>query len=446
VPRTYSINQRTLLTTTIALFCFLGIVGWVLDRAFNDSAAQAVQLRLETTLYGLLAVADVNSAQELSIPNFLTDERFNRPNSGLYALITDEDNKTVWQSRSLLGMPLPDLTPVSTGERIFIIARPSQAHFIYSAGIAWEISDTTTLDYTFHILTSPDSFQAQVSQFRQSLWGWLAAASIILLTIQVLLLRWSLLPLRQVSSDLLDVKNGRHDQLSENYPVELHGLTNNLNHLLRLREQQLTRYRNALSDLAHSLKTPLAVLRGLSLSGNDDKNQQVIHEQTQRMNQIVDYQLQRAATAGQTGLAARIKLQPIVHRITDSLDKVYIDKNIDCEIDIDPQLSLTIEENDLMELLGNLIDNAYKWTNSLVHISAIVQTDDTLIRIEDNGPGIDATQVSQVMQRGIRADTATGGQGIGLAVCHDIINAYQGSIEVDQSQHGGTRINITLPH
>ena len=100
MPRTYSINQRTLLTTTVALFCFLGIVGWVLDRAFNDSAAQAVQLRLETTLYGLLAVAEVNNSQQLSIPNFLTEERFNRPNSGLYALIIDKDNRSGWRARA----------------------------------------------------------------------------------------------------------------------------------------------------------------------------------------------------------------------------------------------------------------------------------------------------------------------------------------------------------
>ena len=105
----------------------------------------------------------------------------------------------------------------------------------------------------------------------------------------------------------------------------------------------------------------------------------MINEQTQRMTQIVDYQLQRAATAGQTGLVAKVKLQPIAHRITDSLNKVYIDKNIDSEIDIDPQLSLTIEENDLMELLGNLLDNAYKWADSLVRISATEQTNHILI-------------------------------------------------------------------
>jgi two-component system sensor histidine kinase PhoQ len=236
--------------------------------------------------------------------------------------------------------------------------------------------------------------------------------------------------LRQVSNDLLKVENGTKDHLPENYPIELHGLTKNLNHLLKVREQQLTRYRNALADLAHSLKTPLAVLRGLSLN-NDLKNQQTIHEQTQRMTQIVDYQLQRAATAGQAGLVTKTKLR-----------SVYIDKSINCEIEIDPQVLLPIEENDLMELMGNLLDNAYKWADSLIRISAAEQAHGITINIEDNGPGIDAAQVSHVMQRGARVDMAIDGQGIGLAVCHDIVSAYQGSIEIQQSRLSGARISI----
>lgn len=439
----YSINQRTLLTTTVALFCFLGIVGWVLDRAFNDSAAQAVQQRLESTLYGLLAVADVTSSHQLTVPHFLTDERFNRPGSGLYAVITDKSNMTIWQSRSLLGESVPNLSFIPEGKRMFSIAGQTQPFFIYSAGIAWEVDDTKTIDYTFHILTSPDSFQTQVNQFRRSLWGWLAAATLILLAIQILLLRWGLTPLRQVSNDLLKVENGTRDHLPENYPIELHGLTKNLNHLLKVREQQLTRYRNALADLAHSLKTPLAVLRGLSLN-NDVKNQQTIHEQTQRMNQIVDYQLQRAATAGQSGLVTKTKLRSVVQRITNSLNKVYIDKSINCEIEIDPQVLLPIEENDLMELMGNLLDNAYKWADSLIRISAAEQAHSITINIEDNGPGIDAAQVSHVMQRGARVDMAIDGQGIGLAVCHDIVSAYQGSIEIQQSRLSGAKISIKL--
>ena len=441
----YSINQRTLLTTTVALFCFLGIVGWVLDRAFNDSAEQAVQQRLESTLYGLLAVADVTNSQQLTIPNFLTDERFNRPGSGLYALITDKSNAIVWQSRSLLGVPEPDLNFIPAGKRVFSIAGPLQAFFIYSAGIAWEIDDVKTIDYTFHILTSADGFQTQVNQFRRSLWGWLAGATLILLAIQILLLRWGLTPLRQVSNDLIKVENGTTDHLPENYPIELHGLTKNLNHLLKVREQQLTRYRNALADLAHSLKTPLAVLRGLSLN-NDVKNQQTIHEQTQRMNQIVDYQLQRAATAGQTGLISKTKLYPAIQRIINSLGKVYADKAINVEMEIAKQIQLVIDENDLMELMGNLLDNSFKWANHLVRVSAAKQDNSVTIEVEDDGPGIDAAQVSHVMQRGARVDIAIDGHGIGLAVCHDIVSAYQGGIKIEQGQLSGTRVVISLPN
>ena len=428
---------------TLVLICFLGIVGLVLDHAFRNSVAQGEQQRLETTLYGLLAVADITPSQKISIPNFLTDERLNRPGSGLFAVITDINNQTIWRSRSLLGIDLAVPGSISEGERSFQLTSNTLPYVIYSAGIGWEMDDNAAMHLNFHILSSPDGYLAQVTQFRQSLWGWLLAVTLILLFIQFILLRWSLAPLRRVADDLLDVENGSKNRLSSHYPLELAGLTHNLNHLLKTREQQLTRYRNSLADLAHSLKTPLAVLRTIE-PGDDINQQRIIKEQTERLTRIVEYQLQRAATAGHAGLANQTFIEPTIQRLADSLNKVYADKKIAFEARIAEKLQLAIEENDLMELMGNLLDNAFKWANKTVRVSARAQAETILIEIEDDGPGIDADAISHVMQRGARADLAVDGQGIGLAVCHDIVSAYQGTIDIAQSDMHGAKISITL--
>jgi two-component system sensor histidine kinase PhoQ len=439
--KTYSINQRTILATSVVLACFLGIVGWVLDIAFRDSAAQSVQQNLESTLYGLIAVAEVNTQQQLSIPNFLTDERLNRPGSGLYALITDTNNKPSWQSRSLLGESVPATAMAAVGQRLFRHAQQDSL-FIYSAGIAWEIGEGRELDYTFNILTNQDSYLAQVQQFRQSLWGWLGLVAIGLLIIQILLLRWSLSPLRRVADDLVKVESGKQEQLGSDYPHELQGVTHNLNRLLGSRQHQLTRYRNALANLAHSLKTPLAILRGLDPQAD---NQQALHEQTSHMNRIIDYQLQRASTAAHTGLIHQTVLQPVIQRIVQSLEKVYVDRQLAIEIDIAGSLSLAVDENDLMELAGNLLDNAFKWSSRQIRVSADQDSREVRLMIDDDGKGIDSETAQRLFKRGARADMTVDGQGIGLAVSHEIISAYQGNIDIQSSDLGGTRVITTLP-
>ncbi len=439
-----SINQRSLIAIILSLVCFLGTAGWLLDKAFRDSALQGEQQRLESILYGLLAVTDISPEGKLSLPNFLADERFNRPNSGLYASINDEQNESLWQSRSALGQALPRLYQQVTGKRNFQYPTAS-GYFIYSAGIAWEVEATQVVKLDFHIISSPDFYQLQVTQFRKSLWGWFIALALILLVVQIAVLKWSLSPLQQVSRDLHTVESGKKQQLSSDYPVELMGLTENLNNLLNNREQQLSRYRNSLDDLAHSLKTPLAVLRGMDLR-NAETSKAITVEQVERMTRILDYHLQRAATAGQAPLMNTTRVKPIVERLVNSLSKVYADKKVHCDIDIENDQGIAVDENDLMELLGNLLDNAYKWCSGEILISISDEAEHTVIQVEDNGPGIHAEQRNEVLLRGKRADQSVDGQGIGLALVSEVVRAYRGDIEISRSGLGGARITLNFPY
>jgi two-component system sensor histidine kinase PhoQ len=438
-----SITQRSLLAITLSLICFFGIASWILDKAFRDSAAQGEEQRLESTLYGLLAVTDVTAAGKLSIPNFLADERFNRPNSGLYAFITNNQGQRLWQSRSSVGETLPSLGQQVVGARTF--HQPaSDNYFTYSAGIAWEAENVPSIKFTVHILAAPDFYQQQVNRFRQSLWGWFIVLTCTVAVVQILVLKWGLSPLQQVSRDLHAVESGDKHQLSTGYPPELRGLTENLNHLLKNREQQLSRYRNALDDLAHSLKTPLAVLRGLDFA-NSTSSSHITDEQVERMTRIVDYHLQRAATAGQTRLKNNSLIKPVVERLVNSLNKVYAQKEIEWKIAVADGLSIAMDENDLMELLGNLLDNAYKWCAGNILISAGNKDSNVILQVEDDGPGIADEQISEMLLRGKRADQATEGQGIGLAMVADITNAYHGKVEISQSKSGGTVVRLLFP-
>jgi two-component system sensor histidine kinase PhoQ len=272
-----------------------------------------------------------------------------------------------------------------------------------------------------------------------------------------MLLRWGLRPLRDVAREIHAIEAGEKELLSGTYPPELSALTGNLNGLLQRERGQMRRYRDALGDLAHSLKTPLAIMRGAlanqsrgALSekqqGLDASLAATVAEETEKMQYIVDYQLQRAATAGPASpLASPLALSPVAKKIITSLDKVYHDKKISALLRIEPGLDFRCDHGDLLELLGNLLDNAYKWCSSKVELQAGNEDGYLTLRVEDDGPGIPAEEAANILQRGVRADQSTPGQGIGLAVVASIVQAYGGEIRIAASPLGGACVLIRLP-
>jgi two-component system sensor histidine kinase PhoQ len=231
------------------------------------------------------------------------------------------------------------------------------------------------------------------------------------------------------------------------YPRELSALTESINSFITSERSQKERYRNTLGDLAHSLKTPLAVVRGaFEQNAIPTELRESIQEQVDRMTQIVDYQLQRAATSGRTTLAAPVDLLPVINKLVSTLDKVYAEKGISCRVTVHGDITFRGDESDLLEMLGNLLDNAYKFAARMVAVTATKQENDQLlIKIDDDGQGIPEDKVEQVLKRGVRVDERVSGQGIGLAVVRDIVEVYGGSISINTSSMGGSSISITLP-
>jgi len=436
-----SLNRRMILSASLVLAIFMALTTLALERAFYESARSARQERLLGQLYLLIAAAEVDGQGRLSLPESLSEPRFNLPGSGLYAAVADANGSLLWRSSSALNIPAPFHAKLAPGDKRFEVGAD---YFVQSLGVKWAVGRRHSA-FTFSVSEDRAEFNAQIGRYRQSLWTWLAALSALLLLAQAGVLRWGLRPLRSVAGELNAIESGRQESLQGVYPEEIQRLTDNLNSLLQHEREQRQRYRHALADLAHSLKTPLAVMRG-ALGADPAQLPATVEEQVARMDAIVAYQLQRAATAGARKLhATPIALLPLAEKIVGALHKVHRDKPVQVDIGWDSGLCLPGDEGDWMELLGNVLENAFKWCAGAIRLSATEEPGRIVLTIEDDGPGIDPAQIEHILQRGVRADEAVPGHGIGLAVVRDIVKAYQGEIAISRSRLGGAAIRLIFP-
>ena len=434
-----SLNLRIILSATLVLAIFITLTAAALDRAFIDSTESELRDRLTSQLYLLMAAAEVDE-EGLFMPTDELDALFGLPSSGVYAHITNKNGDILWESSSTLGTRSPLPIFLDSGYKRFKKQHVYDVEFYtFAYGVNWE-PESDALAMTFNIATDLKSFNKQIAKYRATLLGWLIAMALLLLVSQALILRWGLLPLRKVGEELNRIENGEQEKIQENYPQEIERLTDNINILLMHERDQKTRYRNALGDLAHSLKTPLAVLQ----SGLDKDSDVSAQEQIARMNSIVEYQLQRAATAGSSSISQTVNVQSVLDRIVDSLQKVYRDKGIQVDTQIPEGIAFKGDEGDLMELLGNLLDNAFKWAHKRIEVVAELEKQHLVLRIMDDGPGIEPDRVDDLLKRGVRADQAAEGHGIGLSIVQNIVEAYKGELTISRSSSGGCEVKVVV--
>ncbi len=320
-----SLNARLTLAASVVLVAFLGFTSLALERAYRDAGLAAVQDRLQGQVYALLAAAELEDGARLIMPRAFPDGRFSSPDSGLYARVIDSEGNALWHSPSLLGFRIPFPTTRADGVAEFIAVTASNGRSLYalSFSVQWELDADGSRGLTFEVAEARDILASQVAHFRRSLWGWLGAAALALLLVQGLVLRFGLAPLRRVAIELADIESGVRQRLSANYPRELRTLTERINAFIESGHARLERSRNALAELAHSLKTPLAVLRSLSDGRADgEEMRRTLTEETARMHRTIDYQLQRAAASGPTPLAPAVDIGPVASRLKDALLKV----------------------------------------------------------------------------------------------------------------------------
>lgn len=438
-----SLRARLLVAASVVLASFFVLTAAALDSAFRDSAVQAERDKLEGLVYVLMTAAHTEANGSLTIaPDKLVDHLLLQPASGLQAGLFDEDGELVWTSAPFLEMPPPGSPGV--GEWDFGELRHPKV-FLLSYGVRWIDLADDPRRYTIAVAEDSASYMRQLGAYRRELWLWLAAAAGGLLLMQFLVLRWGLSPLRRLVAELHGIERGNQAEIQTTYPDELQPLAQGLNAMIRAERSQQTRYRNALGDLAHSLKTPLAVLHGLSEEGRVlGERRQTLRDQVRVMQQITDYQLRKAAMAGRRALAEPLAPGPIAEKIAAALTKVYAGRAMSFELVVPPSFKMRADGGDLYELLGNLLDNACKYGGGRVRISFISEGRVNLIRVDDDGPGF-PPDAEELLERGVRADTQKPGQGIGLAAVYELVKAYEGSIELGRSEWNGGSVSVRLP-
>lgn len=455
--RPLSLVSRSTIATLLVLIGFLGITGFALDRAYAHAALEGLRAQLQSYAYTYLAGMDVSSRSDRAIPPDVTPPNpdFARPGSGLYAVIVGEKGFH-FETQSALGRELPfhALLPPGPAQFKGPLDTAGGSLYVLSQGIEWVPRDQKSYHLTIYVAENDTLMHARLVAYRRTLFGWLGGLGLALLVLQQILLRWSFSPLRRVARDLAKIERGSAERLSGPYPREVAVLTRGLNRFIESEREHLKRYRNTLDDLAHSLKTPLAVARSRLESGENEgdvRNELLL--QVQQMDQIVAYQLARAKMSGHSTFAAPVPVQHHAEAVVRSLERVYAGKNILCEFDIDEGADFFGEEGDLLELLGNLLENAFKWGRRRVLLSVKKVAPENPrawrlgleIRIEDDGPGIPAEHLERVLQRGVRGDERVQGHGIGLAIVEDIVRSYRGTLQVEHSSElGGACFRVRL--
>ncbi len=418
----------------------------MLDLAFKKSLIEAERGRLNSHIYLLLAAADLVD-EELFLPQKLTEPLFDQLNSGLYAFIYDDVGSEIWRSNSasVLDVELQATETINPGSSVFVdFAVKDNAYYLFSFDVAYELEDESVAPYRFFVLHLQQEVKSELSAYRKQLWWLLGGLAFLLLLTQAWIMRWGLRPLKRVAADLEAVEQGRAEILQGRYPEEIQPVTDNLNQVLRTERTQRERYKTTLADLAHSLKTPLAVMRGAQDQTGAGKTE-LLEEQITRMDQIISHQLQRAVIGGQVEPGQKVDVLSLVTRIKDVLEKVYLDKNVIFHCAANENVYFYGAESDLMEVLGNVMENAFKYCSRQVRVEVRGNERELTIAVSDDGVGVPEDSKKQILKRGSRADTVRPGQGIGLSVVADIISSYQGGLTVEKSILGGAEFEITLP-
>jgi two-component system sensor histidine kinase PhoQ len=436
-----SIRTRLMLGAAVVLVAFVAAAGWAVQRAHTDSVRTARFAQLQSTVYLLLASAELDERGALVMPASFPEPRLLLPGSGLYASILNVARGEEWRSPSTVGVQPPFLRDLALGKwQSDVLSAGGRDYLAIGLRVRWA-GRAQAAPLVLSVVEDKVGFDREVGAFARTLWTWLGGAAVLLLLSQTLLLEWALSPLRRVAHEIRAIERGERTEIEGRYPAEIAALTGNLNALIHQERLRQARFRDALSFLAHSLKTPLAVLR--TAVGEREGLPEVVREQVARMNGIVQHQLGRAAAGGSSRFVPYLPLAPVLQRIRDSLAKVYAEKALDVTIETTPGLEWRIDEGDAFEMLGNVMDNAAKWATGRVAVSAAREGNRLLLRIDDDGPGF-SQDTRSILQLHVRGDEKVPGHGVGLAIVNDLVASHGGTLALSRSDLGGARADIVL--
>ncbi len=429
-----SLSRHLTISLAVSLICFFLIQAALVGMEMRKLTEDGVISRLEDDMEGILAALSAEPGEETAVEWEHIPAIFMRPFSGHYFQIHQGEQSI--RSRSLWDSVLPlqeagiyRAVEGPANQQLLILSR---SYVVRGQTILLSVAEDTS------------ELEATSLYFQKRLLALSLGALLLLLAIQIWVIRRGLKPLSGVRRELQQLERGETEKLKQPVPAEISPLVEEVNRLLMVLQQRLLRSRNAMGNLSHALKTPLTLMFQILERRQDDKDCAQLLEQARRIEGHINRELSRAKTAGQSPGGIWLKPEQDLRDLVSTLEAVHRQR-ITVELQIAEIATVSADREDMMELIGNLIDNACKWAQGRV-ILKIYQQDGLCIIIEDDGPGMKPEERSLALGRGVRMDEAKQGHGLGLAIVREIVDAYSGRFELDQSNTlGGLKVLVCFP-
>ncbi len=445
-----TLHFRLSTAAVVSILLALTLSGFFLTLLFERHVLRRVDQELSVVIKQLVTSLETGAtgAPELATP--LSDPRFERPLSGLYWQV-ESPSGVVLRSRSLWAqsLVLPAFDTTGATPKRFQIDGPDEG--VVVARSRKIFIETTTGDRVFRLTAAIN--KAEIDTARNAFtWdlalalGLLALALIAAAFVQIFV---GLRPLKQIRERINDIRTGSTARLEGAFPGEVQSLVGEVNALLSANDKSVQRARDSAADLAHGLKTPLAVLHAESLSLVEREQPEAADEiarQVEQMRERIDRHLVTVRLRGSGGgSAGRTDVAPTLDKLVKAMQTMPLGEQIDWRRDVPEGCIVPMDSQDFMEVFGNLLDNARKWARSGVQISAVERDHAVDIVIADDGPGVPGAMLGKIMQRGGRLDEQKAGAGLGLPIAQRLLEAYDATLVIENAQGGGVRLTVHIP-
>lgn len=431
-----SLKSRLVLAAIVWLTAMVIAAGVSVPTQVFNYMVDDTKSQLSIYMDEIAASLEADEKGALTLTTSLSDPRFNRPYSGLYwSARTDAD---LLRSRSLWDQKIEAKKGM---KKEYLGARDEKLIYL-----------KTTLYYPdydgpIEVLVGIDEqpIEDTVRDLMSQLWIILALLYFGVLAVIMLQVQWSLHPLTKMHKELSQLRSGDKTQLEEDYPKEVAPVVSDLNALVFHYQELLERARHHAGNLSHALKTPLSVLKN-EIHNLDSDTQKLLQPPVDQIQSQIDYHLGRARMAGSKNiLAVRANPSERVDAISMAFDKVYASREIALINELDSDIEVAVDKTDLDEMVGNLLENAYKWSSSIIRVHSQQSKDgDIDIIIEDDGTGIPDDKIQQAVKRGVRLDETTPGTGLGLNIVSEMAHSYRGKLTLSSSSMGGLKAVLSF--
>jgi two-component system sensor histidine kinase PhoQ len=453
VRRRGSISRRLMLAVAAPLVLAFLLTAFFIDYLVSSLADEAQADRIEQQMLSLVALTRLDHSGRVDAARLANLARAADVGTGRYLLVLGTVGQVLWHSPSVDERKTMGGDPVPAGQRNFEYCHLPGVGPAALLSLGLRLDGEAERYYDLTLVAGEDraGLLARRSLLRKEMLVWFGGVTLLLVLLVSWIMRRELAPVRRLEREVSEIDAGGREQLTVDYPPELNGLAQSLNALLNSERQRIGRYRDTLGNLAHSIKTPLAVMR-TSLEGESARVRAVLDREVQRIAQLVDHQLRRAATSGSRAVGQRsVPLAPLVADLRATLLRVHAAKDITFQVDVQAGASFVGDAGDVTEMLGNVLDNACKWSrfrlSIQVRVDAAAPMERSLqIAVCDDGPGIAPEDRQRVLGRGVRADEQAPGHGLGLAMVAEAVALYGGGLVIGESRElGGARVDIYLP-